>query len=69
MSIGGRISIRKIAIRLSIGRAAVYKMLEEHVIPAIRLGKRWLVTRHAYLAWERGCGRENIQTDTTNLAV
>jgi excisionase family DNA binding protein len=59
MSIGGRISVAEIAARLSIGRAAVYKILEEHVVPGIRLGKRWLVTRNAYEAWERRCGQEN----------
>jgi excisionase family DNA binding protein len=41
----GRISVAEIAKRLSIGRAAVYKLLEQRVIPAIRLGRRWLVYR------------------------
>ena len=58
MSIGGRITVAEIAARLSIGRAAVYKMLEEHIMPGIRLGKRWLVTRNAYEEWERRCGQE-----------
>ena len=31
-------------------------MLEQRVIPAIRLGHRWLVTRHAYEQWEQRCG-------------
>lgn len=22
----------------------------------VRLGRRWIITRHAYLAWERKCG-------------
>lgn len=52
----GRMSIPEIATRLSIGRIAVYTMLEQGVIPAVRLGRRWIVTRHAYEQWERTCG-------------
>ncbi len=36
-----------------IGRLAVYKMVERGIIPAIRLGRRWIVTRFSYEAWER----------------
>jgi excisionase family DNA binding protein len=49
-------SIPEIANRLSIGRIAVYTMLEQGMIPAIRLGRRWIVTRHAFENWERTCG-------------
>jgi excisionase family DNA binding protein len=52
----GRISIPEIAARLSVGRVAVYAMLEQGVIPAIRLGRRWIVTRHAFEQWEHTCG-------------
>ncbi|MGA2716332.1 MAG: helix-turn-helix domain-containing protein [Bryobacteraceae bacterium] len=41
---------------LSVGRLAVYTMLEQGIIPAIRLGRRWIVTRHAFENWERTCG-------------
>jgi excisionase family DNA binding protein len=51
-----RITIPEIAKRLSIGRLAVYSMLERGIIPAIRIGRRWLVTRFAYENWERRCG-------------
>ncbi|MCC6366887.1 MAG: excisionase family DNA-binding protein [Bryobacterales bacterium] len=51
-----RITIPEIAQRLSIGRMAVYSMLEQGIIPGIRLGKRWIVTRHAYEQWERTAG-------------
>jgi excisionase family DNA binding protein len=51
-----RMTVPEIATRLSIGRAAVYQMLERGVIPAIRIGKRWLVTRYAFEKWERSCG-------------
>jgi excisionase family DNA binding protein len=49
-------SVPEIAHRLSIGRLAVYEMLERGIIPGVRLGRRWIVTRHAYEHWERTCG-------------
>ena len=52
-----RISVPEIARRLRIGRLAVYSMLEQGIIPGVRLGRRWIITRHAYLAWERTCGQ------------
>ena len=51
-----RMSVEEIATRLDIGRLAVYSMLEQGIIPGVRLGRRWIITRHAYLAWERTCG-------------
>jgi excisionase family DNA binding protein len=51
-----RITVDEIARRLDIGRLAVYTMLEQGIIPAIRLGRRWIVTRHAFENWERTCG-------------
>jgi excisionase family DNA binding protein len=53
---GGRISVPEIAQRLRIGRMAVYSMLEQRIIPGVRLGRRWIVTRRAYLLWEETCG-------------
>jgi excisionase family DNA binding protein len=52
----GRISVLEIAKRLKIGRLAVYAMLEQGILPAVRLGRRWIITRRAYLAWEETCG-------------
>jgi excisionase family DNA binding protein len=51
-----RISVLEIARRLDVGRLAVYSMLEQGMLPGVRLGRRWIITRHAYLAWERTCG-------------
>ena len=51
-----RLSVPEIARRLEIGRLAVYAMLEQGIIPGIRLSRRWIITRHAYLIWERTCG-------------
>ena len=60
MSIEGRISIDEIAAFLSVGKATVYAMLNQHIIPAIKVGKRWIVTRHAFEEWEKTCGKEAI---------
>jgi excisionase family DNA binding protein len=51
-----RMTVEEIARRLDIGRLAVYTMLEQGIIPAIRLGRRWIVTRYAFENWERTCG-------------
>jgi len=48
--------VEDVARRLDIGRLAVYTMLEQGIIPAVRLGRRWIVTRHAFERWERTCG-------------
>lgn len=51
-----RIDVPEIAQRLDIGRLAVYAMLTQGIIPGIRLGRRWIITRRAYEQWERTCG-------------
>jgi excisionase family DNA binding protein len=59
--VAGRIFIPEIAKRLSIGRLAVYAMLEQGMLPGLRLGRRWIVTRQAYEQWERTCGTTGFQ--------
>ena len=59
---GTRIAIPEIAERLSIGRMAVYQLLERRIIPAIRLGRRWIVSRYAYEQWEKTCGVSELGT-------
>ena len=54
--LSGRICVPEIARRLEIGRLAVYAMLDQGILPGIRLGRRWIITRHAYEQWERTCG-------------
>jgi excisionase family DNA binding protein len=51
-----RMTPKEVALRLNVGTRAVYQMLEQGHLPGIRLGKRWLITRHAYEEWERTCG-------------
>lgn len=53
----GRITVAEIAKRLSIGRLAVYTMLAQKIIPAIRFGRRWIITRKSYDQWEQEAGR------------
>jgi excisionase family DNA binding protein len=61
----GRLSVLEIAERLGIGRQAVYAMLEQRILPGIRLGRRWIITRHAYDQWERTCGtRSGLEFET-----
>lgn len=55
-----RILVQEIAGRLSVGRLAVYEMLELRIIPGIRLGRRWIITRHAYEQWEQTCGVQQV---------
>ena len=70
--VSSRISVPEIAQRLAIGRLAVYTMLEQGIIPGIRLGRRWIIPRHAYERWERTCGMSTAaglmpQTEVTVL--
>jgi excisionase family DNA binding protein len=62
-----RVTVEEIAHRLDLGRVAVYTMLEQGIIPAIRLGRRWIVTRYAFENWERTCGMRDW-TSTQNRA-
>ena len=69
---GNRITVEEIARRLDIGRLAVYAMLERRIIPGVRLGRRWIITRQAYEHWERTCGMRpdaglNAQPEVTVL--
>jgi excisionase family DNA binding protein len=59
-----RIKVDEIARRLSVGRLAIYELLEQGEIPAIRLGRRWLITRFAYDDWEHKCGTRHVRPQT-----
>ena len=58
VSRSSRLTVDEIAERLELGRQAVYSMLEQQIIPAIRLRRRWIITRHAYEQFERTCGMQ-----------
>ena len=59
--ISSRIKVVEIARRLGIGKMAVYQLLESHIIPGIRNGRRWLITRQAYEHWEQTCGKRGSE--------
>ncbi len=56
---GAAIQVPEIAQRLGVGRLKVYAMLEASVIPGIRYGRKWIVTRYAYDQWEQTCGAQS----------
>ena len=56
MTSHNRIGIPQIANRLGISRLDVHSLLEQGIIPGVRLGRRWIVTQAAYERWERTCG-------------
>jgi excisionase family DNA binding protein len=58
-----RITVEEIASRLQLGRLAVYALLEAGEIPAIRLGRRWIITRFSYETWEHNCGVSGVRFD------
>jgi excisionase family DNA binding protein len=51
-----RISVAEISRLLGVGRLTVYKMLKQEIIPSVRVGRCWIVTRLAFEQWERTCG-------------
>jgi excisionase family DNA binding protein len=51
-----RITVPEITQRLGVGRLTVYSMLDQGIIPAVRVRRQWIITRHAYEQWERTCG-------------
>lgn len=51
-----RVTVDEICRDLELGRTRVYELLEAKVIPNLRLGRTWLVTRHAYEEWKKTCG-------------
>ena len=54
--VSNRMTVKEVAKRLSRSRMAVYAMLEQKVLPGVRVGRRWIITRQAFERWERTCG-------------
>jgi excisionase family DNA binding protein len=52
----GRITVDEIARRLHLGRLAIYRMLEQGLLPGVRVGRRWIITQRSFQEWERTCG-------------
>ncbi len=53
-----RLTVAEICRDLGFNRSRVYKLLEDEVIPNVRLGRSWLITREAYEQWKRTCGMQ-----------
>jgi excisionase family DNA binding protein len=65
-------SVEEIARRLEVEHLAVYALLDQGILPGVRLGRRWIITRPAYEEWERTCGARSgagleTQTEVTVL--
>lgn len=57
------ILVLEIARRLGVGRLKVYAMLEACLVPGIRFGRKWIITRFAYENWERTCGVRSLTVE------
>jgi excisionase family DNA binding protein len=51
-------SIDALAQELGVGRTAVYKGLRDGTIPAIKLGKRFVLPRAAIMKWLESAGAQ-----------
>jgi excisionase family DNA binding protein len=51
-----RVTVDEIVRDLQLGRVRVYHLLDLNVIPNVRVGRRYLITRHAYEEWKKTCG-------------
>lgn len=54
------ITVEEIARRLDVCEAAVYRLLTQGQIPALRLGRKWLVSRTRYEQWEASFGGQAV---------
>jgi excisionase family DNA binding protein len=57
-----RITVPEIMRRMNIGRIAVYQLLDLGLLPAIRIRRRWIISRVAFEKWLETCdGRQAEQ--------
>lgn len=52
------ITIPEIADRLDVCEETVYDLCKRHVIPSIRPGRRFIISRNAYEKWEATIGTD-----------
>lgn len=52
------ITIPEIAERLDVCEETVYELCKRHVIPSIRPGRRFIISRAAYEKWEATIGTD-----------
>jgi excisionase family DNA binding protein len=51
-----RVTVEEICRDLHLGRVLVYEMLEQKIIPNIRVGRNYIVSRYAYEEWKKTLG-------------
>lgn len=51
-------TVRQVAWLLSLSRGGTYELVRSGVIPAVRLGKRWVIPKHRFHAWLDSCTEE-----------
>jgi len=52
------ITIPEIAVRLDVCEETVYDLCKRHIIPSIRPGRRFIISRTAYQKWEATIGTD-----------
>jgi len=53
------LSVKQVAQILGIGINQAYEACEKNLIPSIRFGRRWIISRTAFERWLCTCGIEN----------
>lgn len=51
------IHVREICRRLGVGEIQVYRLLDRGEIPALRPGRKWIISRSRYEQWEATFGK------------
>ena len=50
------LSVKQVARKLGIGINQAYEACEQNMIPCIRFGRRWIISRVAFENWLSTCG-------------
>jgi excisionase family DNA binding protein len=53
-------TVDEVAVLLDLSRGNAYRYVRAGVIPAKRVGRRWLVPRKAFHAWLESCAVEAV---------
>jgi len=55
-----RLSVHEICKDLGICKKHVYALLDKQVIPCVRIGRSYLITKEAYQEWKKRCGNGRV---------
>ena len=53
-------TVDEVAVLLDLSRGNAYRYVREGVIPAKRIGRRWMVPRKSFHAWLESCEAEEV---------